>query len=232
MSRDFRREVANLFVSADLQTTNLILSVSRPEIFPAFEYQQVSDPVPRKILDDGCTIYSTRPLNLCDGLPLLCDFIEARTFEEAGTPGEDVMLDVYKAPEVWHLLMEEPLFKGRSPCGTYQDDRVHMAEMVVLMGNIHLGFTQRSHMSRALWDETGKWKGAVPIPDISLEKLGANIIGNYEDKEGFLEYFRKMLCWVPKERLNCEELVLDPWLMKALIFESQSSEPDKARSYT
>ncbi|KAI1954043.1 hypothetical protein LOZ57_000388 [Ophidiomyces ophidiicola] len=231
---DFLHIIAGI-IHTDLQTTNLIFSVSRPEILAAFEDQQASDPVPRKILDDGRTIYSTRPLNLCNGLPLLCDFGEARTFEEAGTPGEDVMPDVYKAPEVilqmkwdhqidiwnvamvvWHLLMGEPLFKGRSPCGTYQDDRVHMAEMVALMGNPPLEFTQRSHMSRALWDETGKWKGAAPIPDISLEKLGANIIGDDEDKEGFLEYFRKMLCWVPEERPNCEELVLDPWLMKGL----------------
>ncbi|EEP78761.1 predicted protein [Uncinocarpus reesii 1704] len=159
----------------DLQTTNLILSVSRPEIFPAFEEAQISHPVPRKVVDDNRNIYTTRPLNLCNGLPLICDFGAARTFEEAGTPGEDVMPDVYKAPEVilhmkwdrqidiwnvamvvWHLLMGEPLFKGRSPCGTYQDDRVHMAEMVALMGNPPLEFTQRSHMSRALWDENGR----------------------------------------------------------------------------
>ncbi|WEW55212.1 hypothetical protein PRK78_000641 [Emydomyces testavorans] len=156
------------------RTTNLILSVDRPEIFPAFEEAQISHPVPRKVLDDNRTIYTTRPLDLSDGLPLICDFGEARFFDEAGIE-KDVMPDVYKAPEVilqmgwdckidiwnvamvvWHLLMGEPLFKGRSLCGTFQDDRVHMAEMVALMGHPPLEFSQRSHMSRALWNEDGE----------------------------------------------------------------------------
>lgn len=39
-------------------------------------------------------------MSLSKALPLLCDFGEARLFSEAGTPGEDIMPNVYKAPEV------------------------------------------------------------------------------------------------------------------------------------
>lgn len=37
---------------------------------------------------------------LSNGLPLLCDFGSARFFDNAGSPGEDIMPDVYRAPEV------------------------------------------------------------------------------------------------------------------------------------
>lgn len=59
-----------------------------------------------------------------------------------------------------------------------------------------------------------KWKGIVPIPNITLEDLGSDITGG--DREGFLRFFRRMLCWLPEDRPTCEELVFDPWLMEGL----------------
>lgn len=50
------------------------------------------------------------------------------------------------------------MFNGRSADGKIQDDRIHMAEMVALMGPPPLRFLERStRMTRALWNEDGKF---------------------------------------------------------------------------
>ncbi|KAK2791356.1 hypothetical protein FQN53_004537 [Emmonsiellopsis sp. PD_33] len=208
------------------------LKPSLRQILVAFENAEYTRPIPRKPLKDR-HIYLTRRMLPSTGLPFLCDFGEARFIDEAGTPGEDIMPDVYKAPEVmlqmkwdckvdiwniamvvWHLVTGAPLFKGRSADGTFQDDRVHMAEISALIGPPPAAFLKRSPMCKALWEDDGTWRNVVPIPDISLEQLAADITG--EDTEGFLRFFRRMLRWLPEERPTCQELVYDPWLMKGL----------------
>ena len=62
---------------------------------------------------------------------------------------------------------------------------------------------------------TGKWRDLVPIPDVNLERLEHRL--HEEDKEGFLQFIRKMLSWVPEERPTAEELIFDPWLMEELF---------------
>ncbi|KKZ60343.1 hypothetical protein EMCG_04901 [[Emmonsia] crescens] len=223
-------------IHSDLQIANFICDVrsSDKAMFAKFENAEFTQPTPRKIISEEHIIYTSRRMSLSKALPLLCDFGETRLFSEAGTPGEDIMPNVYKAPEVimhmewdykvdvwnvamvvWHSLTGRPLFNGRSADGKIQDDRIHMAEMVALMGPPPLRFLERStRMTRALWNEDGNWKNVAPIPDITLEKLGADINGY--DKEGFFLFFRRMLRWLPEDRPTCEELVYDPWLMREL----------------
>jgi serine/threonine-protein kinase SRPK3 len=62
---------------------------------------------------------------------------------------------------------------------------------------------------------SGNWKGLIPIPDINLEQLEQRLEG--EDKQGYLQFIRRMLCWIPEERPTAEELIFDPWLMEGLF---------------
>jgi serine/threonine-protein kinase SRPK3 len=61
----------------------------------------------------------------------------------------------------------------------------------------------------------GNWRGLVPIPSMNLEQLEQRLQG--EDKDGYLQFLRKMLCWIPEERPTAEELIFDPWLMEGLF---------------
>lgn len=56
----------------------------------------------------------------------------------------------------------------------------------------------------------GNWKEGVDIPRISLEESEKNLEGT--NKVLFLEFMRKMLKWVPEERLTAAELLKDLWL--------------------
>jgi len=72
--------------------------VDDPQIFAAIEEAEIEEPSPRKVLEGGRTIYTTRILPLSNGLPLLGDFGEARFGE--GEHDEDIMPNVHRAPEV------------------------------------------------------------------------------------------------------------------------------------
>ena len=58
----------------------------------------------------------------------------------------------------------------------------------------------------------GNWKGSVPIPDQSFEIREQWLHG--EDRALFVQFLRRMLCWIPEERPVVEELVFDEFWMQ------------------
>lgn len=68
----------------------------------------------------------------------------------------------------------------------------------------------------------GTWKDLAPIPDITLENLGAKIEG--ENTEAFYWFIRKMLNWKPEERPTVCELQTNECLLEGLsMFKSQQA---------
>lgn len=63
------------------------------------------------------------------------------------------------------------------------------------------------------------------MPDITLEKLAAENIQGAEDKdkEGFLRFLRRILCWLPEERPSAKDLIFDPWLIDGLGFTDEQA---------
>ncbi|PGG98713.1 CMGC/SRPK protein kinase [Polytolypa hystricis UAMH7299] len=191
-------------VHTKAKTKNLLVGTSDPSAFSIFEDAEFSQPAPRKMLADR-TIYATRRCLQQMDCP------SSVTLEKPGflmRPGEDIMPNVYKAPEVilqmsWDCKVD-----------IWNVAMVSCAEITALMGPPPTEFIRRPEMCRAVWNEDGSWKGVVPLPDITLEKLAENVTG--EDKDGFLQLFRRMLHWLPEERPTGEELIFDSWLIKGL----------------
>ncbi|KAF2756508.1 protein kinase [Pseudovirgaria hyperparasitica] len=226
---DFLHRDAHI-IHTDLQPSNLLMGIDDESFFAQYEQNELDDPSPRKSLD-GRTIYLSRPLPLSFGPPVLCDFGEARFGE--GVHRDDIMPDVYRAPEVilgmkwsysvdiwnaamvvWDLFEHSQLFTGRRSDGKY-DDGNHLAEMIAILGPPPPGFLARTENSLRYWDENGKWRDLIPIPNANLERLEQRLVDG--DKDGFLQFVRKMLTWIPEERPSAEELIFDPWLMEGLF---------------
>lgn len=62
---------------------------------------------------------------------------------------------------------------------------------------------------------SGNWKGVTPLPDYNLETLEERL--ESDEKDDFLRFLRRMLCWLPEERATAKELLFDPWLMHGLF---------------
>ena len=85
-----------------------------------------------------------------------------------------------------------------------------MAEMIAVLGVPPVDYLQRTETSQKYFDNTGNWKGAIEIPDISLETSEKQL--SSENKASFLDFMRKMLQWVPEERQTAKQLLNHPWL--------------------
>ena len=55
----------------------------------------------------------------------------------------------------------------------------------------------------------------MKIPSSSLEEFEENL--KEEEKALFLQFIRKMLRWVPEERMSAFDLLDDPWLNSSLV---------------
>ncbi|KAJ5789229.1 uncharacterized protein N7518_006240 [Penicillium psychrosexuale] len=216
-------------IHTDIQLKNLLLPGPETSVLTRFEEAEVADPSPRKMLKDR-TIYKSLGFFPKGGLPILADFGEARLGDEEHS--DDIMPNAYRAPEVmlrsnwgykvdiwnvamvaWDIVSPRTLISGKNPDGVF-DDRVHMAELVALLGPPPPEFREQRHLSSVYWDESGNWKELVPIPDITFERLAEKVEG--KDKEGFLRWIRMALQWNPEDRATALELLYDEWLMEGL----------------
>ncbi|RMZ83123.1 hypothetical protein DV738_g1264, partial [Chaetothyriales sp. CBS 135597] len=218
-------------IHTDLQLKNLLLPGPKTSYLSRFEEAEVADPSPRKVLKDR-TIYQALDFFPMGGLPILTDFGEARFGDKENK--DDIMPNPYRAPEVilrsswdykvdiwsiamvaWDIVSSRTLINGKNSDGIF-DDRVHMAELIALLGPPPPEFREQRHLSSAFWDESGNWKlqEAAPIPNITLESLAEKVQG--KDTAGFLRWLRMALQWNPEDRPTALELLYDEWMMEGL----------------
>ncbi|KAF2212024.1 hypothetical protein CERZMDRAFT_106270 [Cercospora zeae-maydis SCOH1-5] len=179
------------------------------------------------------TIYQSRELKHPErhafGLPVLCDFGEARVgrrfhcgeiHPEVYEATEillrmegDHMVDIWNAACVaWDMIQVEHLFDGYDEEG-YHIDRVHLGEMAGLLGHPPLEFLHDSVNSSRVFDNEGKWKANPPLSPDSLEDRLTQLTG--DSKTQFLAFVRSMLQWQPEKRRTARQLLEDPWLTSA-----------------
>ncbi|KAK2786663.1 hypothetical protein FQN53_006367 [Emmonsiellopsis sp. PD_33] len=216
-------------VHTDISSNNLLQGVHDDSMLAQLEQDEIDHPSARKSLADR-TIYTSRPMPTCTGLPVLCDLGEARIGNHMHRG--DIMPGIYRAPEVilemewdnkvdlwsagvmtWDIFEGERLFFAKKD-GILNDEQ-HLAEMVSLLGPPPREFIQKSKKCLQYWDEQGNWKGSVPIPDQSFQTREWRLNG--EDRTLFLNFLRRTLRWVPEERPTAEELAYDDFLMQPLV---------------
>ncbi|PWY75410.1 CMGC protein kinase [Aspergillus heteromorphus CBS 117.55] len=220
-------------IHTDLQLKNLLLPGS-PTYLSRAETVEMNSPTPRKVLDDGRrTIHTSQIVVPGNGLPLLSDMGECR-FVSTEKQFDEIMPNAYRAPEVilhmgwdekvdiwnvamlaWDIVSSRCLFQGWNADDIFAD-RVHVAEMVALLGPPPRDFVERSKVGHVFWDENNTWKDLAPIPDITLESLGAKFKEEERDKQGFYRFLRKALQWKPEDRPTARELINDEWLLEGL----------------
>ncbi|KAK2759103.1 hypothetical protein FQN54_003202 [Arachnomyces sp. PD_36] len=216
-------------VHTDISPNNLLQGITDSSALSDIEEGETNQPIARKVLSDR-TIYNSRLMPVNAGLPVLCDFSEARV--GGGKHKGDVMPGIYRAPEVilgmdwdckvdiwsiglttWNLLEGGNLFFAKK--GGMLDDEQHLAEMVSLLGPPPLEFIKRSEKCLQYWDEQANWKGSIPIPEQSFEIRERRLQG--EVRDFFLHFLRMALTWIPEERPSAEDLARHAFLMQAIL---------------
>ncbi|KAJ5365979.1 hypothetical protein N7517_008865 [Penicillium concentricum] len=160
-----------------------------------------------------------------DGVPLHLDFPDndmPGIIEKHCRPPEQVLkskcdhrADIWAiAFAAWDYTSSQGLIDGRNSDGAF-DDRVHIAELVSLLGPPPPEFSEKMRLGSMFWDREGNWTGQASIPDRSLESLAADNVDG-EDVEGFVGWMRKALQWDPEDRPTALGLLRHEWMARKM----------------
>ncbi|CAG8124206.1 unnamed protein product [Penicillium salamii] len=168
-----------------------------------------------------------------DGMPLLADCADAdyeaglihkhaRSPEEILRSPLDFKVDTWAAAvTAWDYVSSRNLISGRNEEGAF-DDRVHVAELVALIGPPSPEYRNKMPLGSIFWDEKGQWTGQVPIPDRKLEDLALGEADG-EDLSGFLQWMRKALQWDPADRPTALGLMRHEWMAQEPSAEEEAA---------
>ena len=145
---------------------------------------------------------------------------------------------VFSRVQTWNLLEGGRLFRAVKD-GRLNDEQ-HLAEMVSLIGPPPKTFLERSEKCRQYWDvngrlpllyyyavppssnlRTGNWVAQTPIPNQVLESRETHLRGR--NKDLFLIFVRKILCWLPEERPAAQDILEDEYLMLHALNDKKSA---------
>ncbi|QRV84712.1 kinase domain protein [Ceratobasidium sp. AG-Ba] len=220
-------------IHTDIKTWNILMSIEDLSLFKKVAEAEEREPGPRKVLEDR-TIYRSLITLKKSGsglsIPKLTDFGNAVRGDSGSPLKHPIQPNEYRSPEVclraewsyptdvwnlgvmiWDLLEGRPLCDGLdSGCNEYTV-RAQIAQLIALLGPPPPEFLAQMDRAPIHFFPDGRFKSPELIPEgYTLESSVTQLKG--EDKRLFLEFARRMLCWLPEDRATCKELLSDPWL--------------------
>ncbi|KAJ6004950.1 hypothetical protein N7540_012749 [Penicillium herquei] len=246
-------------VHTDLKLDNMMVSFEDSTVLSDFMDRALETPMPFKIDSTGRPVYQSRrdfgPLKGLQSIPQLVDFGLATRLPENDDWGVwPIQPDPYRAPEVilgngwqmeadiwnlgvllWDMIAGKELFQHIYDQEGRCDPKLHIAEMIALLGTPPPEIVKRYHVMREypwpqpvtredgtvcetaeeffcgpFFDSSGRSLHEHLIPDRKLDDAVPFLEG--EDKELFLDLAREMLVWHPYLRKKAGELAEHPFL--------------------
>ncbi|KAJ5642708.1 kinase-like protein [Penicillium lividum] len=218
--------VLSLNLCPDIKADNIMFGIKDGSVFTDFEENELQNPVPRKEVTNGRTIYMSQELKIPKEVssPVLCDFGSAVQGDQYHTIF--IQPQIYRAPEVilgvswtfsadiwnpgcmiWDIFEGNPLFTGQDPEYERYRSRAHLAEMINLLGPPPSSLLTQG----GLRDKFFTIEGKFVIIIAPLEQRETTLEGKAE-REDFLRFMRKMLEWEPNKRSSAKELAEDEWI--------------------
>jgi serine/threonine-protein kinase SRPK3 len=225
-------------VHTDLKGDNIMLGLGGQKVLEDFVQYQADHPLPRKMPDHhGRVIYKSSS-KFGDGT-VSDEVIKSAKITDIGLAewgaeenNKSIQSNAFTCPEViltagwtypadiwnlgvmiWDLVEEEGLFDciptepGRYQSGT------HLGVMIGLLGPPPTELLERGSTTATYFNDQGEFRKPELIKKhITFENSVRNLKG--EEKDLFIDFAKKMICWLPEERWTAKQLLDHPFLTK------------------
>lgn len=120
---------------------------------------------------------------------------------------------------LWDLFETFGLFDAIDTGPSRYHSTQHLGLMIALMGPPPKELLDRGSTSATYFDGDGQFRHPKLVPTgFSFESSITRLKG--EDKELFINFAKKMICWLPEERWTAKQLLQHPWLKERKVEES------------
>ncbi|OQD71476.1 hypothetical protein PENPOL_c001G09681 [Penicillium polonicum] len=216
-------------VHTDIKGDNILQELEEMSILDRFTDTEIKHPSARKSVNN-MPVYASRRFELPQrfGRAVLSDFSSAVRGDEKRN--HDAQPTIYRSPEVmlkaewsypvdiwnvgamiWDLFEGKHMFIGIEPGGKGYSTRMHLAEVISILGSPPSDLLKRGERSHEFFTKDGEWNNQINVPrGMSLESSEERLSGR--NKEMFLKFMRGMLQWRPEDRKTAKQLLKDPWL--------------------
>ena len=232
-------------VHTDLKPDNVMMGLGDPSVLDKVVQDEHDHPSARKAPDHhGRVIYKSRddfgaaPTDAVIASAKITDIGLAVWGDEPHN--HPIQSNAFTAPEVilaanwsypadiwnlgvmlWDLFEDFGVFDSIDTIKHYNCNK-HLGLMIALLGPPPRELLERGSTSATYFNmDTGEYRNPSFIPaDLSFENSITRIKG--KDKELFIDFIKKMLCWLPEERWTAKQLLSHPWLKERTEGEMRS----------
>ncbi|RMZ92248.1 hypothetical protein DV736_g542, partial [Chaetothyriales sp. CBS 134916] len=228
-------------VHTDLKPDNIMMGLGNPAVLDKFLQHELDHPSPRKAPDShGRIIYKS--CSDFGGNPAVEEMISTAKIIDLGLAesGEEkhnhaIQSNAFTAPEVlltagwsypadiwnfgvmlWDLTESMGLFDAIDTRPGKYSSAQHLGLMIALLGPPPKELLERGSTTSTYFDENGEFRKPHHIlRDHTFEHSVTNMKG--EEKELFIDFAKKMICWLPEERWTAKQLLEHPFLTKEVV---------------
>lgn len=233
-------------VHTDLKADNIMMGLGDSGILDRVVQDEARHPSARKTRDShGRIIYQSRsefgaaPTDAIIASAKITDIGLADWGDERHNHA--IQSNAFTAPEVilaatwsypadiwnlgvmlWDLFENFGLFDAINTGPSHYHPAQHLGLMIALMGPPPKELLERGSTSATYFDEEGRFRHPKLIREgFSFESSITRFKG--KDKELFIDFAKKMICWLPEERWTAKQLLEHPWLEQRDVEDSENS---------
>lgn len=227
-------------VHTDLKADNIMMGLGDPSVLDRFVQHQAERPAPRKMPDHhGRIIYQSSSEF---GEAPTDSVIESAKITDIGLAewGDEqhngpIQANAFTAPEViltagwsypadiwnfgvmlWDLFENFGLFDAIDTRPNHYQPAQHLGLMISLMGPPPQELLERGSTTATYFDENYQFRYPRYLREnLSFENAVTRMRG--EDKRLFIDFAKKMICWLPEERWTAKQLLEHPWLTEKYL---------------
>jgi serine/threonine-protein kinase SRPK3 len=233
-------------VHTDLKADNIMMGLGDPTILDKVVQDEARHPSARKMPDShGRIIYQSHgdfgvaPTDAIIASAKITDIGLADWGDERHNYA--IQSNAFTAPEVilaatwsypadiwnlgvmlWDLFENFGLFDAIDTGPSRYHPTQHLGLMIALMGPPPKELLERGSTSATYFDEEGRFRHPKLIREgFSFESSITRFKG--KDKELFIDFTKKMICWLPEERWTAKQLLGHPWLKHRDVEDGENS---------